>query len=111
MDDEIGILRDSTFDLQRSELVSRRNELENRLAVLESSRLKHEAARFGIDLIRAVGPWYSESNRRYEWLKEPEQIAASQIIREARFAWWKKWLELLVPILSLIIAILALTRR
>jgi hypothetical protein len=32
-------------------------------------------------------------------------------ISEARYAYWKRWFDLLVPILSLLIAILALTRK
>lgn len=85
-------------------------ELQNELDAVESRHLSQRAKRFGIDLQEAVGPWYSDHRGRL-WLEDKYRVKASQAISDARFAWWRKWLELLVPILSLIIAILALTQR
>jgi cell division septum initiation protein DivIVA len=76
------------------------------LKVLESSYLQKRAARFGIDLVEAVGPWYTDEARR--WLNEKEQAKAHQVIADARFDWWKKWIGVISPVASVIIALVAI---
>jgi hypothetical protein len=75
--------------------------------VLDSLLLEDEAGRFGVDLREAVGPWFDSHNKRFTWIEEREQTAARQIINEARFKWWKKWIDLLSPALSVVISLLA----
>jgi hypothetical protein len=73
----------------------------------DSLILEDEAGRLGIDLHSTVGPWFESANKRFTWLEEREQAAARRIISEARFAWWKKWIDLLSPALSVVISLLA----
>lgn len=81
-------------------------ELENQLDAVESHHLSQRAKRFGIDLKEAVGPWNSNGRGR-EWLEDKYQIKAAQVISDARYAWWKKWVDLLSPVLSVIMSLLA----
>jgi len=79
--------------------------LRQELLVFDSDRLRERANRFGIDLIAMVGPW--ETDSLHMWLKDKEQIKARRVIAEARFEWWKKWIGLLSPVISIIISLLA----
>jgi|ERR1041385_2333471 hypothetical protein len=76
------------------------------LLVLEADELREEASGLGIDLVSAVGPWETDDKRM--WLQRKEQNKARQVIADARFEWWKKWIGILSPVLSVIIALLAL---
>ena len=58
--------------------------------------------RFGINLIEAVGPWASDDVRL--WLEAREQAKARRVIADAQFDWWKKWISLLSPVASVVIA-------
>ena len=74
-----------------------------------TGRLKSQSVismRFGINLAENVGPWETDEARM--WLREKEQTKARRLINEARFDWWKKWVGLLSPALSVIISLLAL---
>jgi hypothetical protein len=76
------------------------------LLVLEADELREEASGLGIDLVSAVGPWETDDKRM--WLQRKEQNKARQVLADARFEWWKKWIGILSPVLSVIIALLAL---
>jgi hypothetical protein len=83
-------------------------ELEEELNVVESSRLRKKAMRFGVDLNEGFGPWMTHAvipGRK--WLEEKEQSKAHRAIREAQMEWWRKWITLLSPVASVIIALLA----
>jgi hypothetical protein len=58
-----------------------------------------------VDLVGAVDPWRTDEVRK--WLNEPELARAKRVISEARFAWWKKWVDLLSPVASIVISLLA----
>src|ERR1041384_8885640 len=60
------------------------------LLVLEADELREEASGLGIDLVSAVGPWETDDKRM--WLQRKEQNKARQVIADARFEWWKKWI-------------------
>jgi len=45
------------------------------------------------------------------WLNETDRTMVSKLIRAERFAYWKSWADMLVPILALIVAILALFKN
>jgi hypothetical protein len=94
--------RETPVDLQKV----RRAEVE--LKVLESDRLRAKARRWGLELVgSAVGSWETDAENRY-WLGQDKQYAlAERLISEARFAAVKKWVDLLSPILSVIISVLA----
>jgi hypothetical protein len=76
------------------------------LLVLEADELRERASELGIDLVSAVGPWETDDKRM--WLQRKEQNKARKVIADARFEWWKKWIAVLSPVLSVVIALLAL---
>jgi hypothetical protein len=81
--------------------------LEVDLKVLESNQLRDRAKRFGIELVGAVGPWETDSDNRY-WLRLDKQYAeAEKVIQDARYDYWKKWVDLLSPVVSVVISVLA----
>jgi hypothetical protein len=80
-------------------------ELRTELLVLETDELRERASGFGIDLVSAVGPW--ETDDRRMWLPKKEQNKARRLIADTRFEWWKKWISVLSPVVSVVIALLA----
>jgi hypothetical protein len=82
--------------------------IEVELKVLESDRLRAKARRWGLELVgSAVGSWETDENNRY-WLGQDKQYAAAEkLISDVRYAAFKKWVDLLSPILSVVISILA----
>jgi len=91
---------------QHSSDEQRLNRLKLKLMVLDSDRLRERAMRFGVNLVEAVGPWHTDEARM--WLREKEQTNARRVINDARFDWWKRWIGLLSPAVSVLIALLAL---
>jgi hypothetical protein len=92
----------------------------------DSRMLEKEAEKFGIEI--PVRPdWFSTELIAYDpdnlddvaqpepivgrWLNETGRTMISKQVRDARFAYWKGWAELLVPILALIVAALALFKE
>ncbi len=82
------------------------------LKILESNHLLDVATRkFGLDvsLGKVVYDPKMHGVEQRTYLEEPEKLL--RMISKARFEWWKKWIELLVPILSLLIAIIVLLKK
>jgi hypothetical protein len=84
---------------------------------LDQRTLKRAAYRFGIPF-RRVGfdEWLKVKEgggnpKALDNLSFEESAALRRKIADARFAYWKKWAELLIPILSLLIAIIALLKK
>ena len=95
-------------DRASSEYRRQIGELEEELNMVESVHLRKRAERFGIDLVNAVGPWMTHAvipGRM--WLEEREQAKARRVISDARFEWWKKWIGLVSPVASVLIALMA----
>ncbi len=92
----------------------------------ESEAIIHGAETWGIE-IQSKPDWYEtdqvtgfgiqdalkniDQKRRITFLSEKGFTMITKQIREARFAYWKGWAGILIPILSLIVAILALLKR
>jgi len=72
---------------------------------LKSSELREEGMRFGVDIGESVGPWYTDDTRK--WLEDTEQAKARRVIEGIRFEWWKKWIGLVSPVASVLIALMA----
>jgi hypothetical protein len=93
--------------------------LKRLLDIYDSQALSKRAEKYGIE-IPARPDWYSSAiklpdpNRADEetvidrWLNETGRTMISKQIRDERFAYWKKWADMLVPILALVVAALAL---
>ena len=82
--------------------------LEDQLRALPSDELRSRAMRFGIDLVGAVESWeHSGSYGTATWLTEKGQAKATRLIAEARFAYWERWIKIVNPVASVIIALLA----
>jgi hypothetical protein len=43
-------------------------------------------------------------------LNEAGKAAITRLIRNEQFSYWKRWAEILIPVLSLIVAIIALMK-
>jgi hypothetical protein len=96
--------------------------LEDRFDLLETGRLERKAGPLCIDIYDVQESWLREvkinvvvADQALETnanvLTEKGQVGIKKLIREERYKTVKRWVELLIPILSLIIAILALTRK
>ena len=83
-------------------------ETEIKLKVLESNRLREKAKKWGIDLVEAVGPWETDANSTRSWISQDKHYAqAARIISDTRFAYWKKWVDVISPVASVVISLLA----
>ena len=58
-----------------------------------------------------LSPDNTERVHPVTYLSEKGFTMITKQLREARFAYWKGWAELLIPILALIVAILALLKK
>jgi hypothetical protein len=99
--------------------------LEDRLGLVETGRLERKATALAIDIPdeKQKPDWWRSGisvgamveNKFYEVetkvLSPKGQRGARKLIKEEQFRITKRWSELLIPILSLIIAILALTLK
>jgi hypothetical protein len=77
--------------------------------------LEREAERWGVEIPKSsefydfAGTTNPEAPLRT--LNEQGRARVSKQVRAARLAYWKTWIQLLVPILALIVAILALMKK
>lgn len=80
----------------------------------ESKILIEKAARWGIEPPNDTDSHAQETNARLRiitpYLNRAAQAILIHKIRSARFAYWKSWSEILIPILSLLVAILAILK-
>lgn len=82
--------------------------------------IENKAAKWGIELPNKP-EWYDSalikldpdgtSEEMCRWLNQSGITMVSRQIKEARFAYWKQWVDLLVPILALLVAALALLKE
>ena len=83
-------------------------DLETDLKVLKSDRLWRRANRWGISNRSEIGPWETNSDLTLWWLNSDNRLVeAKKVIDNAKHTYIKKWVDLLSPILSVIISILA----
>jgi hypothetical protein len=77
---------------------------------LETKKVKNTAARLGVEIPEGFIGGHSEENKYTgrTYLNDEGLTYYRRHIARARFAYWKQWAELLVPILSLLVAIIAL---
>lgn len=88
--------------------------LEKRLNIIESMELEIEAGRLGIDIPTDKEGWWEDTGSEIlkgQMLTEIGKEGVRKLIKEERFRVIKRWAEILIPILSLLVAILALTRK
>lgn len=118
-DPGILIVADQLSDLV-ADYETARQEPRHELAWMETIRMRDKARRFGITL-----PPFDDSDCWEQgkfWEKRGEAFVAGMLltedgiaeverrVREARFVYWKGWAEVLIPILSLLVAIIALLK-
>jgi hypothetical protein len=100
----------------------KKRKLVNLIEQYDSRVLEKQAERFGIEI--PVRPdWFSTEIKPANadtldsrdtidrWLNETGRTMITKQVRDARFAYWKGWAEILVPILALIVAIIALLKK
>ena len=99
----------------------RRAETQKLLEKYDSRVLEAKAEQYGIE-IPTRPDWFATEIIMFDfatvpegadaitdrWLNETGRIMVSKQISEARFAYWKRWADMLVPILALVVAALAL---
>jgi len=96
-----------------------RARLQTLLGQYDSRKITRLAERWGIDIPNRP-EWYSTEIKEVDpdefdgrdtvidrWLNEEGRTMISRQISEARFASWKRWVDLLVPILALLVALVA----
>lgn len=102
-------------DIKTHEAAQERARLSEQLRECESNILIERATGWGIEVLDKP-EWYSVTNKGrtvnivLPYLNQKGTAIINHQIRIARFAYWKSWAEILIPILSLIIAILALLK-
>ena len=93
-----------------------RAKLSEMLRECESNMLIERATRWGIEVCDKP-EWYSQTNKTgtvkilLPYLNQAGTAVLTHQIRMAKFAYWKVGSEILIPILSLTVAILALLRK
>jgi hypothetical protein len=83
------------------------------LEILESDYLRDIATqRFGLDvsLEQAIYDPKMHGVEPRAYFQSEERATLRRMISKARFDWWKKWAEVLIPILSLLVAIIAILK-
>ena len=101
--------------------------LQGLLGQLDSQLLEREAVTWGIDIPDSSNKpdWYTAKTKNpypddlpgemvmlvNDWLNEKGRTIVTKQIRDARFEYWRGWAQILIPILSLIVAILALLKK
>jgi hypothetical protein len=83
------------------------------LEILESDYLRDIATqRFGLDvsLEQAIYDPKMHGVEPRAYFQREERATLRRMISKARFDWWKKWAEVLIPILSLLVAIIAILK-
>ena len=96
-----------------------RAKLQTLLAQYDSRTITRLAEKWGIDIPNRP-EWYSTEIKEVDpddfdgrdtvidrWLNEEGRTMITRQIREARFTSWKRWIDLLVPILALLVAFVA----
>lgn len=89
--------------------------LECEWQTLISDKVRANAAKFGIHVPTSnESPESWKKTGRYTpntYLTSQARARLTREISEARFVYWERWAKLLVPILSLLVAIAALLRK
>lgn len=83
------------------------------LEILESDYLRDTATqKFGLDVSLEQAIYDPKMNgvEPRAYFQSEERATLRRMISKARFDWWKKWAEVLIPILSLLVAIIALLK-
>lgn len=96
------------YDVETAETVSA-------LRWMQTEELRKRAKKFGIKpqgyhvLYTGEEPyWETNKHTRRTYLSEAGAEKLNQQIVEARFAYWKRWIDILAPTASVIISLLAL---
>ncbi len=114
---EISKVRASTEEeLQKAcaAELSKRRYLEENIGLLETQILKEQAQSFGINLFPpdadplVILTSWSTTIGGSRFLKEEARASLNNRIIDARFAYWKRWVDIVAPVGSLIISIIAL---
>lgn len=79
---------------------------EAELHILETNCLRQIGNRY-FDFDSQVGPWQTDSDLKRRWLMPPQRVEAAKKIRAAKKAWVKEWIQILSPVASVIISLLA----
>lgn len=86
--------------------------LRTRLERIRTSKARRRAEKFGIELPPLVyegadSDW-EEGNLGGTFLTEKGYAKVNRQVSNARFVYWERWAGILIPILSLLVAIIAL---
>jgi hypothetical protein len=87
-------------------------ELTRELERMTTIRMRKKAARFGLSLppFDDDESWYDIPYTGSKALTDTAIAKINREVSDLRFAYWKRWVELLIPILSLITTIIALLK-
>jgi hypothetical protein len=78
------------------------------LSQLKTKKLFRMLKQFGVEWQGDESWWYESPVTRKRWLNETGETRLRRLVVDARFNYWKRWVDLLSPIISTIISILAL---
>jgi hypothetical protein len=86
-----------------------------------SDDLVKEAIRWGVEVPDRLD-WWTEyisvspstinpQSTNYKWLNDVGLSMISKQVKDAKLDYWQRWAQILVPILSLLVAIIALLKK
>lgn len=93
----------SVYDAETGEIL-------RELSVYETRKMRQRADKWGIDLppFDSDDDWEKHSWTGHLSLTQAATAKVNRKIGEAKLTYWERWAKILVPILSLLVAILAL---
>ena len=104
-----GSIHFTDLDKAGQEFLAERNHLLLELEIIDAERLIRKASRYGVDNLPPQEIYESKQKgikpRRYFSPQAKAQLI--KMVADARYKWWKRWVDLFVPILSLLVAALA----
>jgi hypothetical protein len=103
---------DENFDKTGVEILAERQNLLIEIEILDAEELIREAGRYGIDELPPHDVYEPKLKGldSSHYFKPKQKAQLIKTISVAKYKRWKRWVELFVPILSLLIAALALMK-
>lgn len=84
--------------------------LEALIRQLDTQKLMRSAHRMNMDVDLPAAFWGQTDGGRIKYLTDEGQARLGRLLRERRFEYMKRWVDILIPILSLLVALAAILK-
>lgn len=104
-----GSIHFTDLDKAGHEFLAERNRLLLELEIIDAERLIRKAGRYGVDNPPSQETYEpkQKGEKPRHYFSPPAKAQFIKMIADAKYKWWKRWVDLFVPILSLLVAALA----